>query len=74
MKLKSRSVPKRVRGKRGPRPRNSVTLKMVAREAGVSASTASRIINRTVDVSDELRLNSTFGPTPRRGAWRWAGL
>src|SRR5258706_850638 len=56
MKLKSRSVPKRVRGKRGPRPRNSVTLKMVAREAGVSASTASRIINRTVNVSDELRL------------------
>lgn len=42
--------------KRGPRPRDSVTLKMVAREAGVSASTASRIINRTVNVSDELRL------------------
>ena len=56
MKLKSRGVPKRVRGKRGPRPRSSVTLKMVAREAGVSASTASRIINRTVNVSDELRL------------------
>lgn len=49
-------VPQRVRGKRGPRPRSSVTLKMVAREAGVSASTASRIINRTVNVSDELRL------------------
>jgi len=56
MKLKSRGVPKRIRGKRGPRPRSSVTLKMVAREAGVSASTASRIINRTVNVSDELRL------------------
>ncbi|HLQ12504.1 MAG TPA: LacI family DNA-binding transcriptional regulator [Steroidobacteraceae bacterium] len=56
MKLKSKPVPKRERGKRGPRPRNSVTLKMVAREAGVSASTASRIINRTVNVSDELRL------------------
>jgi LacI family transcriptional regulator len=56
MKLKSKAVPKRIRGKRGPRPRSSVTLKMVAREAGVSASTASRIINRTVNVSDELRL------------------
>ncbi|MBS0388954.1 MAG: LacI family DNA-binding transcriptional regulator [Proteobacteria bacterium] len=55
-KHKSKAVPPPVRGKRGPRPRNSVTLKMVAREAGVSASTASRIINRTVNVSDELRL------------------
>ena len=55
-KQKPKAVPPPVRGKRGPRPRNSVTLKMVAREAGVSASTASRIINRTVNVSDELRL------------------
>lgn len=54
-KHRAKSVPPPVRGKRGPRPRNSVTLKMVAREAGVSASTASRIINRTVNVSDELR-------------------
>jgi LacI family transcriptional regulator len=44
-----------VRGKRGPRPRSSVTLKLVAREAGVSAATVSRIINQTVNVSDELR-------------------
>jgi len=54
-KHKAKTVPPPVRGKRGPRPRNSVTLKMVAREAGVSASTASRIINNTVNVSDELR-------------------
>ena len=54
--MKSKSIPKPVAGKRGPRPGSSVTLKMVAREAGVSASTASRIINRTVNVSDELRL------------------
>jgi LacI family transcriptional regulator len=55
-KVKAKSVPPITRGRRGPRPRNSVTLKMVAREAGVSASTASRIINRTVNVSDDLRL------------------
>jgi LacI family transcriptional regulator len=53
--MNSKSVPARVRGKRGPRPRSSVTLKLVAREAGVSAATVSRIINRTVNVSDELR-------------------
>jgi LacI family transcriptional regulator len=40
-------------GKSGPRPRQSTTLRMVAREAGVSASTVSRIINGTVNVSDE---------------------
>lgn len=45
----------RVRGKRGPRPRRAVTLRVIAREAGVSASTVSRIINGTVKVSDELK-------------------
>src|SRR5580692_4692325 len=40
-------------GKSGPRPRQTTTLRMVAREAGVSASTVSRIINGTVNVSDE---------------------
>src|SRR5216684_5165120 len=40
-------------GRSGPRPRQSATLRMVAREAGVSASTVSRIINGTVNVSDE---------------------
>jgi LacI family transcriptional regulator len=50
-----KSVREAVRVRRGPRPRNAVTLKTVAREAGVSASTASRIINGTVNVSDELR-------------------
>jgi LacI family transcriptional regulator len=50
-----KSAPQPVHGKRGPRSRNAVTLKTVAREAGVSASTASRIINGTVNVSDELR-------------------
>jgi LacI family transcriptional regulator len=55
--MNSKVVPARIRGKRGPRPRNSVTLKLVAREAGVSASTVSRIINRTVNVSDQLRLS-----------------
>ncbi len=44
-----------VRSKRGPRPRRAVTLRVIAREAGVSASTVSRIINGTVNVSDELR-------------------
>ena len=43
----------RTPGKSGPRPRQSTTLRMVAREAGVSASTVSRIINGTVNVSDE---------------------
>jgi LacI family transcriptional regulator len=55
-KAKAKPLPPVTRGRRGPRPRNAVTLKIVAREAGVSASTASRIINRTVNVSDELRL------------------
>jgi LacI family transcriptional regulator len=41
--------------KSGPRPRQSATLKIVAREAGVSASTVSRIINGTVNVSDGLK-------------------
>lgn len=41
--------------KRGPRPRRAVTLRVIAREAGVSASTVSRIINGTVGVSDELK-------------------
>lgn len=56
MNSKSKAIPPRVRGKRGPRPRNLVTLDLVAREAGVSASTVSRIINGTVNVSDELRV------------------
>jgi len=42
-------------GKSGPRPRQSATLRMVAREAGVSASTVSRIINGTVNVSQGLK-------------------
>jgi LacI family transcriptional regulator len=42
-------------GKRGPRPRRAVTLRVIAREAGVSASTVSRIINGTVKVSEELK-------------------
>ena len=41
--------------KSGPKPRQSATLKIVAREAGVSASTVSRIINGTVNVSDGLK-------------------
>ena len=45
----------RTPGKSGPRPRQTTTLRMVAREAGVSASTVSRIINGTVNVSDELK-------------------
>jgi len=53
MSVKSGSV--RTRGKSGPPPRKSVTLRMVAREAGVSASTVSRIINGTVNVSDGLK-------------------
>lgn len=43
------------RGKRGPRPRRAVTLRVIAREAGVSPSTVSRIINGTVKVSEELK-------------------
>src|ERR1700753_3838218 len=42
-------------GKSGRRPRQTATLRMVAREAGVSASTVSRIINGTVNVSDGLK-------------------
>lgn len=42
-------------GKRGPRPRRAVTLRVIAREAGVSASTVSRIINGTVKVSEALK-------------------
>jgi LacI family transcriptional regulator len=53
MSVKSGSV--RIRGKSGPAPRKSATLRMVAREAGVSASTVSRIINGTVNVSDGLK-------------------
>src|ERR1700741_431292 len=45
----------RTPGKSGPRPGRSTTLRMVAREAGVSASTVSRIINGTVNVSDGLK-------------------
>jgi LacI family transcriptional regulator len=45
----------RTPGKSGPRPRRSATLRMVAREAGVSASTVSRIINGTVNVSAGLK-------------------
>ena len=45
----------RIPGKSGPRPRQTTTLRMVAHEAGVSASTVSRIINGTVKVSDELK-------------------
>jgi LacI family transcriptional regulator len=53
MTVKSGSI--RTPGKSGPRPRKSATLRMVAREAGVSASTVSRIINGTVNVSHGLK-------------------
>ncbi len=53
MKSKFPSTP--TPGKSGPRPRRSATLRMVAREAGVSASTVSRIINGTVNVSGGLK-------------------
>jgi LacI family transcriptional regulator len=53
MKSKLSSAP--TPGKSGPRPRQSATLRMVAREAGVSASTVSRIINGTVNVSHGLK-------------------
>lgn len=49
------SVQRQKPGRRGPRPRRAVTLRVIAREAGVSASTVSRIINGTVKVSDELK-------------------
>ena len=48
-------LPTTTPGKSGPRPRKSATLRMVAREAGVSASTVSRIINGTVNVSAGLK-------------------
>jgi len=44
-----------VPGKSGHGHANPATLRMVAREAGVSASTVSRIINGTVNVSDGLK-------------------
>ena len=53
--MTSKSDSTRSAGKSGPRPRQSATLRMVAREAGVSASTVSRIINGTVNVSDGLK-------------------
>ena len=53
--MKSKLPPTPTPGKSGPRPRHSATLRMVAREAGVSASTVSRIINGTVNVSPGLR-------------------
>ncbi len=60
-------------GKSGPRPRQSATLRMVAREAGVSASTVSRIINGTVNVSDGLKRSvdaaiAKFGFRPNAAA------
>src|SRR6185437_9658937 len=54
-RARSMSTQRRGPGKRGPRPRRAVTLRVIAREAGVSASTVSRIINGTVKVSDELK-------------------
>jgi LacI family transcriptional regulator len=53
--MKSKSTSVATPGKSGPRPRQSATLRMVAREAGVSASTVSRIINGTVNVSHGLK-------------------
>src|SRR3977135_1969712 len=53
--MTSKSDSTRSAGKSGPRPRQSATLRMVAREAGVSASTVSRIINGTVNVSHGLK-------------------
>lgn len=53
--MKAKINTTRTPGRSGPRPRQSTTLRMVAREAGVSASTVSRIINGTVNVSDGLK-------------------
>lgn len=53
--MKSKFPSAKTPGKSGPRPGRSATLRMVAREAGVSASTVSRIINGTVNVSDGLK-------------------
>ncbi len=60
-------------GRSGPRPGQSATLRMVAREAGVSASTVSRIINGTVKVSDGLKRSveaaiAKFGFRPNAAA------
>ena len=53
--MKAKINTTRTPGRSGPRPRQTTTLRMVAREAGVSASTVSRIINGTVNVSDGLK-------------------
>src|SRR3977135_1790656 len=53
--MTSKSDSTRSAGKSGPRRLQSATLRMVAREAGVSASTVSRIINGTVNVRDGLK-------------------
>jgi LacI family transcriptional regulator, galactose operon repressor len=53
--MKSKNPAAKTPGKSGPRPGRSATLRMVAREAGVSASTVSRIINGTVNVSGGLK-------------------
>lgn len=42
-------------GRRGPRPRRAITLRVIAQEAGVSPSTVSRIINGTANVSEALK-------------------
>ena len=55
MRANNKNHSTRTPGRSGPRPRQSTTLRMVAREAGVSASTVSRIINGTVNVSDGLK-------------------
>lgn len=53
--MKAKINTTRTPGRSGPRPRQTTTLRMVAHEAGVSASTVSRIINGTVNVSDGLK-------------------
>jgi LacI family transcriptional regulator, galactose operon repressor len=53
--MKAKINTTRAPGRSGPRPRQTTTLRMVAHEAGVSASTVSRIINGTVNVSDGLK-------------------
>ena len=75
MKSEMKSIP----GKSGPRARNAATVRSVAREAGVSPATVSRIINGTVNVSDELRTSVEnaiaklrFSPMQLRVAWRSA--